>query len=71
MMRRPEQLRDIPGNLPTPFIIALVDVAVESIAIAAVTNVLEGIIMVTVYSLHQTVLLYSEQVGLPSTSLFA
>lgn len=35
-----EELRDRPGNLPTPFMIALAEVAAENIPTTALTNIL-------------------------------
>jgi hypothetical protein len=40
-----EELRDRPGNLPTPFIIALAEVAAESIPTRAATNILGRVMM--------------------------
>jgi hypothetical protein len=40
-----EELRDRPGNLPTPFMIALAEVAAESTPNTAVTNILGGVMM--------------------------
>jgi hypothetical protein len=50
-----EDLRDRPGSLPTPFVIALAEVAAESIPTTAAVNVLDSVIMDRVHSQRDSV----------------